>query len=392
MALKGTLKDFGIAEILQLIGQQQKTGTLIVKAKGQDVRVMFNDGSIVKAELTNRKRQELIGAMLVRAGMITEAQLSEALTTQRSTLMKLGNVLIQSGAVSEEKFKALFRLQTTETLNKLFQWKAGNYEFVQGAVEYDSELMTPLRAEAVLMDGFRMVDEWPVIRKKLPPLNATFETLKPLPTDDLPPAADDLDAAFGGPSFGDAPKEKKSKGEFQTLGENEKTVYALIAPGVDINRLIDRSCLGEFETCKALVSLLNSGYVRTSATRTTAVSGVPALERVKGLLTRVVVPAAVLASLAWASSNVQLSGLQGAGNPSRFLDPAVQRFIGQQQLSSLETAVDVYRMERGELPKTLDSLVEAGLLEKSDLTYPWRDRYHYRTLSQGQFVLLPPLR
>ena len=30
MALKGTLKDFGIADIFQLIGQQQKTGALIV--------------------------------------------------------------------------------------------------------------------------------------------------------------------------------------------------------------------------------------------------------------------------------------------------------------------------------------------------------------------------
>ena len=37
MALKGTLKDFGIADILQLIGQQQKTGDADARAKGDGV-------------------------------------------------------------------------------------------------------------------------------------------------------------------------------------------------------------------------------------------------------------------------------------------------------------------------------------------------------------------
>ena len=44
MALKGTLKDFGIADILQLIGQQTKTGTLNLKNKGEEVVVSFRDG------------------------------------------------------------------------------------------------------------------------------------------------------------------------------------------------------------------------------------------------------------------------------------------------------------------------------------------------------------
>jgi len=71
MALKGTLKDFGIAEILQLIGMQQKTGTLNVRSQGKEIRVGFKEGAIVKAEISHRKRQELIGTMMVRAGVIS---------------------------------------------------------------------------------------------------------------------------------------------------------------------------------------------------------------------------------------------------------------------------------------------------------------------------------
>ncbi len=47
MALKGTLKDFGIADILQLIGQQQKTGVLMLTQRGDTVAVTFKDGSAV---------------------------------------------------------------------------------------------------------------------------------------------------------------------------------------------------------------------------------------------------------------------------------------------------------------------------------------------------------
>ena len=53
MALSGTLKDFGIADILQLIGQQTKTGQLHLKAKDQEVHIAFKDGNIVRAESCN---------------------------------------------------------------------------------------------------------------------------------------------------------------------------------------------------------------------------------------------------------------------------------------------------------------------------------------------------
>jgi hypothetical protein len=145
MALKGTLKDFGIADILQLIGQQQKSGTLRLTTKDQEVNVGFRDGSIVKAESSTRKKKDLIGAMLVRAGLITEAQLETALDTQRRTLKRLGDVLVSLNMISPERFQQMMQLQITETLYRLFSWKTGLYEFVQGEVEVDSELVAPLR-------------------------------------------------------------------------------------------------------------------------------------------------------------------------------------------------------------------------------------------------------
>ena len=50
MALSGTLKDFGIADILQLIGHQTKTGRLTLKTGQAEVEVSFKDGTVIFAE------------------------------------------------------------------------------------------------------------------------------------------------------------------------------------------------------------------------------------------------------------------------------------------------------------------------------------------------------
>ena len=46
------------------------------------------------------------------------------------------------------------------------------------------------------------------------------------------------------------------------IGESERKVYGLVAAGRPVSKLIDMSCLGEFETCKALCNLVNLDYLR----------------------------------------------------------------------------------------------------------------------------------
>jgi hypothetical protein len=389
MALQGTLKDFGIADILQLIGQQQKTGQLCLANKEQEVNIFFKDGNIARVESVTRKKKDLIGNMLVRAEIITEAQLEESLETQRRTLKRLGDVLVSSGAITADRFKKMMQLQATETIYRLFSWDAGTYEFKAEPVENDSEAITPLRAESVLMEGFRMVDEWPVIRRKINRHEMTFETLKPLP----PPVhkEEDLDAAFD-----DAFSEKKkdeNKGDFKSVGDSERAVYEKVAPGRDVRKLIDVCCLGEFETCKALLNLINLEYIRplTGDGRGPSTERNGVLQKVGHGLGNLGASMAALGAIVFVVA--QLSGVVSlASSPaSTFSDPAAQRFISRAQVKRIEAALEVFRLEKGELPEKLDALVEAQLLKPEELRYPWREQYYYRRLAAREFVLLPPL-
>ena len=139
MALRGTLKDFGIADILQLIGHQGKSGVLTLKSGDQHVDIIFADGSVVRAESSTRDRRDLLGRMLVRAEVLSDEQVSRALEVQKRTQRRLGQILVEGGALDRKVLSTFTRLQTTETIYRLFFWSAGTYEFTQKDVTADPE-------------------------------------------------------------------------------------------------------------------------------------------------------------------------------------------------------------------------------------------------------------
>jgi len=375
MALAGTLKDFGIADILQLIAQQQKTGILHLRSKDQEVKVGFVDGAIVSAESATKKKRDLFGNLLVAAELITEAQLEMALETQKRSLQRLGDCLISQGVLTKDQYRRMAHLQFSETLYRLFTWKSGTYEFEQGPVHHDTHDLEPVRAESVLMEGFRMVDEWPVIRKRIPRYDLVFAPGKYLPPE-------------GGPV--------DSGAEFASIGTSERRLFALVNGYRDVRKLVDLSCLGEFETCKALLNLANLGHV-------TALMpvGEPDLpeediglgDRLRGALGRLAVSMVVLAGIVGVVLGTQLNpwavrSSAGAG----FAEGVLRQQIARAQVSRIEGALAVYRLERGEVPGSLEALVEQGLLSASDVRFPWAEGYYYRRLGPQEFILLPPLR
>jgi len=393
VALKGTLKDFGIAEILQLIGQQAKSGVLHLEARDDLIHIAIADGFVVRAESAGRKTRERLGTLLVQADVISKEELEYALELQKKSLRRLGDILVEQGFVSKDDLREMTALQTTETIYRLFHWKTGTYQFEPGDVEWDRETVTPLRAESVLMEGFRRVDEWPLVRRKISSSAMTFERLKPLEPG-RPEAergdGDDVDAAFDG--LGDGSAKKGSA----PVGRNERRVYELALPGRTVEKIIDLSRLGEFETCKALLGLVNLGVLAAIApakSRAAAAVGAYAHDwqaRIVRGAARVAATVAIAAALAGIATWADRRGLAAGGGGS-VGDNAAQRFLARYQLERLRGALEVYRLEHGEYPEALPQLVEAGLASGRDLRYPWAEVYYYRRRPEGRFVLLPPV-
>jgi hypothetical protein len=138
----------------------------------------MSNGSVVSAEYAGRKARDKLGSLLVRGALITQEQLDEALGVQKRTLRRLGDILVDLGMVTKEQLRDMTSLQTTQTLYKLFHWKAGTYAFEPREVAFDRETVSPLRCEAVLMEGYRLIDEWPIVRRKITSTALTFDRVK----------------------------------------------------------------------------------------------------------------------------------------------------------------------------------------------------------------------
>lgn len=404
MALRGTLKDFGIADIFQLIGHQAKTGTLTVRRGDQNVKVYFSEGNVVRAESATRKQKQLLGSMLLRAEAITEDELAQALKTQSNTLMKLGEILVKQAGLDEETLKAFTKLQTTETIYGLFLWDSGTYEFEAADVQAEeSEL---IRSENVLMEGFRQVDEWPAIRKKITSYGMTFFVMEDLgellaqsaPEEEKEGEVDEFEDAFA--EF-DSPKDsgKSSNPRLKHIGDNERLVFQLITQDRDVQKIIDLARLGEFETCKALVNLIDAVVIEPldegSRRAPSAASTVGGITSGGPQWTRVALRASFVATLVLAS----IFGVWQLGRDARrlllpkaeygYLDLALQTVVSRAHIQRIHEAIQIYRLQKGNFPDGLATLVSEGLLVEEDLRFPWQRPYHYSHNGSGYQLLRP---
>src|SRR5688500_18183971 len=175
MALEGTIKDFGLPDIFQLIGLQRKTGILTLKNAKDQVTVSFENGMVVAADSSTKRLEDRLGNVLVKQGKLTKERLEEALTTQKATLQRLGHVLTTQNYITEEDLKEAIQVQVSQLVFKVFRWRDGEYHFAPtDTVDYDRENFSPMSADFILMEGIRMVDEWPIIEKKIPSMDIVF--------------------------------------------------------------------------------------------------------------------------------------------------------------------------------------------------------------------------
>ena len=225
MALEGTIKDFGLGDIFQLIGIQRKTGALLFDSGSEQVTVKFLDGSVVGAESHNHNLEDLLGSVLVRTGLIAQSQLEAALKIQKNTLQRLGHVLVESGFISTEDLQEALRTQVTQIVYRLFRWRAGTYRFTPvDNMDYDRNFM-PVGAETILMEGARMVDEWPILERKIRSEEMVFSKTSAtvgldIPVESIVDADIDMESVFAGEDDPEPSKPESDEIRLSTAGKS----------------------------------------------------------------------------------------------------------------------------------------------------------------------------
>jgi hypothetical protein len=165
VSLQGQLRDFGVADVFQLIAQQRKTGVLEVEATGRIFQIYFDAGAVVRGRPHEKRTHAAFAEFLVRAGVVSEPALAEALRLQEETFEPLANLLLEAGEVTSDGLASIGRLITDEVIFELFRLDDGRFCFRAESLEEEPGDQA-IGAEQVLLDALRMRDEWEEFRQR----------------------------------------------------------------------------------------------------------------------------------------------------------------------------------------------------------------------------------
>jgi hypothetical protein len=177
--LKGTLDDFTLSDIFRLTALAKKTGRLEVERRTGSGRVYFRDGDVYHAEST--KSKELLGSKLTRSGRVTEKQLRHAVIEHEQTGRRLGEVLVEQGAVEADQIEWAVRSQIEDGVFDLLRWDLGAFVW-EPDVETEVEVPLTVSVENLIIEASRRLDEISQIRKKIPSADVVL-AMSPRPPD-----------------------------------------------------------------------------------------------------------------------------------------------------------------------------------------------------------------
>jgi tetratricopeptide (TPR) repeat protein len=120
MAIRGSLSEASLPDVLQLLVMGSKTGSLSLVVSDSGGTICFDNGRICHASIDDRD------------------------------------------------------LDTEEAVFAMFKWKDGSFSFVPGVRPPADARLVSVDPQVLLLEGARRVDEWSLIEKKLPSFDAVF--------------------------------------------------------------------------------------------------------------------------------------------------------------------------------------------------------------------------
>jgi len=235
MAIEGPLRELGIHDVFQLLDLSRKTGALRVTSelRHNEGTIYFDSGVIVSAEI--RSNPHPLGALLLRTGKITEADLERARDMQQrqGDKRRLGEILVALGVITQREVERQIRFQIEEVVFEVMSWNEGYFSFnEQPETKVPTEVSVRIPVEALLMEGARRIDEWSRIENRIPHVGVV-PSLAPPPEsgggelDLLPPEWEVLALVDG---------QRSVRGLATELGRSDfevaKTLFGLESAGV----------------------------------------------------------------------------------------------------------------------------------------------------------------
>jgi hypothetical protein len=377
VGLEGTLKVFSMTEIFQMLGLQRKTGVLSVEGEDDSITISFLGGSVVAAESVAHRLDNRLGNLLLRAGYVTQEQLDHVLAIQKETRQRMGFLLVREGLVEPGELREALKLQISRIVYSAFRWPDGRFHFTQeGTVDYDADHMAPVSTDTVLMEAAQIVDEWPLVEKKVGPISTVYRRAPGVETLNL------------------VANQKNAPEGTLSVSRPEAVAWRWIDGRRSVGDIMERAFLSDFEVLKGTADLASRNLIEVGRVEEEERAVTPEPEaqaapvaspgRSLGLWAALILLAAVSAYLI--PRNPANLFLRPAGEIQEVADLA--KAISLNRAVAIERAVRIFYDASGRYPRGLEDLVVAGILDEDALRDPFGRFYRYILRAEdGKFGL-----
>jgi CheY-like chemotaxis protein len=170
MGLVGNLEDLGLGDILQIVSLARKSGVLNLSSGEVKGKIIFKDGLVVSALSSEIKRN--FGLMLVEAGVIDQAQLEQVVEQAKKgpdQALIIKDFLVEKFSIPREKIEQVISREVEDVVYSFFTWSEGNFSFELMEVQDEIQsLKNPWRQfvldqglspQYLSMEGTRLQDE-----------------------------------------------------------------------------------------------------------------------------------------------------------------------------------------------------------------------------------------
>ncbi|MEA1913223.1 MAG: tetratricopeptide repeat protein [candidate division WOR-3 bacterium] len=158
MSIKGSLHDFSIVDILQMLSFSNKTGELAVTEKEAMVYIYLNSGMLIHVDWVNRK--DKLGSILVENGIINEETLKEVLELQEEQPnAPLGEMLCKLDLIDTEILKKYIKKQMIDAIIELAGWDNGYFVFESKEPFEYIGIPVSIKIDDVLIESATLQDE-----------------------------------------------------------------------------------------------------------------------------------------------------------------------------------------------------------------------------------------
>jgi hypothetical protein len=161
LVLKGSLREFILADIFNLLAQQKITGKLLLSTGEKEGVIIFKEGVVVGAIKGEEQLVTKVFNLLVGAYRYPREEIQSIFRTHENNINNLFNELVHLNLLPKDVLESYAISVIEDIVCCFFLWIKGTYHFTSvRVVENVSASCVAISVENLIMEAMRRVDEW----------------------------------------------------------------------------------------------------------------------------------------------------------------------------------------------------------------------------------------